>query len=82
MAEAHYPGTAVYFDSPIWAVLQGDQMDQWWIDDQLKAMSPEIAEILNVSAPPLLQENLTLIDSENSTRKRPIVWRKSEHLKR
>ena len=57
IAEVLYPGTAVYFESPIWAVLRGDQMNQWWIDDQLKVMSPEIAEILNVSAPPFLQEN-------------------------
>ena len=61
VAEVQYPGTAVYFDSPIWAVLRGDQMDQWWIDDQLKAMSPEISEILNVSAPPFLQENPCLL---------------------
>jgi hypothetical protein len=55
IADQNYPGTASYFDSPIWAVLRGDQLNQRWIDDQLKALAPAITDLLMVSAPPMLQ---------------------------
>lgn len=55
IADQNYPGTASYFDSPIWAVLRGDQLNQRWIDDNLKALAPAITDLLMVSAPPMLQ---------------------------
>jgi len=54
IAEQRYPGTASYFQSPLWAVLRGDKVDQLWINDQLKNMDPEILAILAASEPQVL----------------------------
>ena len=46
LAERNYPGTAQWFDSPIWEILKGGRPDQRALQNQLHMLPPEVAEIL------------------------------------
>lgn len=46
VAEARFPGTAAYFESPIWRVLRREVLSKEEIDSELRRLSPPIAEIL------------------------------------
>ncbi len=49
LAEARYPGTARYFDSPGWKILKGAKLDRQEIDLHLRALSARITDILLVA---------------------------------
>lgn len=46
LAEAHYPGTASVFDSPLWAVLKGERLTRIQIDDRLRALGSDVVAVL------------------------------------
>ena len=46
LAEQNFPGTAQWFDSPIWDVLKGATPDQRTLQNQLRILSPQVVDIL------------------------------------
>lgn len=46
LAEHHCPGTASWFDNPIWEILKGAQPDRWALQDLLQTLSPSVVEVL------------------------------------
>lgn len=46
LAEAHYPGTARYFDSPLRTLLRGDPVSLRWVRQQLLALPPPVVDLL------------------------------------
>lgn len=45
-AEAHYPGTAVWFRSPIWRLLKRETLDRRAIEAEMRALSPQVRALL------------------------------------
>ncbi|MBS0352370.1 MAG: hypothetical protein JSR83_00470 [Proteobacteria bacterium] len=45
-AEAHYPGTAVWFRSPIWRLLKRESLDRRAIEAEMRALSPQVRALL------------------------------------
>ena len=56
IAEASYPGTAAYFDSPIWPALRRETLEPHWIELQLSRMSPRLTAVLFKSVSASAQE--------------------------
>jgi hypothetical protein len=50
VAEVTFPGTAVYFDSPLWDVLRGVDVDEKWINHKLGVLGPAVANVLMESS--------------------------------
>lgn len=50
VAEVTFPGTAVYFDSPLWDVLRGVDVDEKWINHKLRVLGPAVANVLMESS--------------------------------
>ena len=48
LAEQRFPGTAQWFDNPIWDILKGASPDQWALLKLLQKLSPEVNEVLVV----------------------------------
>lgn len=46
LAEQRFPGTAEYFDAPIWNVLRKEKVSLSWVDAQLRQCSEPISDIL------------------------------------
>lgn len=46
MAEARYPGTQRYFDSPMWAVLRREKLTASEVDWQLRTLELSVVEVL------------------------------------
>lgn len=45
-AETHYPGTAAWFRSPIWALLKRERLDRRAIEAEMRALSPQVRALL------------------------------------
>ena len=45
-AEAHFPGTAAWFRSPIWALLKRERLDRRAIEAEMRALSPQVRALL------------------------------------
>lgn len=52
VAEARFPGTAKYFDSPMWAVLKGTRPTVKQTGDMMRLLDPEVQEIVVAIRPP------------------------------
>ncbi len=46
LAERHFPGTARWFDNPIWDVLKGANLDRWALQRRLQILSPPVVDVL------------------------------------
>jgi len=46
LADAHYPGTARFFDSPLRTLLRGDPVSLGWVRQQLLALPPPVVDLL------------------------------------
>jgi hypothetical protein len=46
LAERRFPGTACWFDSPLWAILKGETLDQWELERLLCDLDPSVVEVL------------------------------------
>jgi hypothetical protein len=46
VAEVVFPGTAVYFDSPLWDILLGVNVDVDWIDQKLQTLGSAVTNVL------------------------------------
>lgn len=46
LAERYFPGTACWFDNPIWEILKGATPDQWTLQSLLCRLSPAVTEVL------------------------------------
>jgi hypothetical protein len=46
LAEAKYPGTAAYFNSPLKTLLRDQGVDLHWVDDHLRRLSPRVTRLL------------------------------------
>lgn len=45
-AEAHFPGAAAWFRSPIWALLKRERLDRRAIEAEMRALSPQVRALL------------------------------------
>lgn len=45
-AEAHYPGTAAWFRSPLWRLLKRETLDRRAIEVEMRALSPQVRALL------------------------------------
>lgn len=45
-AEARFPGTAVWFRSPIWRMLKRERLDRRAIEAEMRALSPQVRALL------------------------------------
>lgn len=46
LAERHFPGTANWFDSPIWEILKGVEHARWALERLLLKLSPRVVDVL------------------------------------
>jgi hypothetical protein len=46
LAERAFPGTAAWFDSPIWDILKGVEHDRWALQRLLQRLSPDVVDVL------------------------------------
>lgn len=46
LAERHFPGTACWFDSPIWEILKGAEHERWALQRLLLKLSPSVVDVL------------------------------------
>lgn len=46
LAERHYPGTASWFDNPLWEILKGTKPDRWELQRLLQTLSPAVIDVL------------------------------------
>ncbi len=62
LAERHFPGTAQWFDNPIWDILKGASPDQWALQSLLQKLSPEVTEVLITTDTPMGKGRPELVD--------------------
>lgn len=46
LAERHFPGTASWFDNPLWEILKGTKPDRWELQRLLQSLSPAVIDVL------------------------------------
>lgn len=46
LAERHFPGTASWFDNPLWEILKGTKPDRWELQRLLQTLSPAVIDVL------------------------------------
>lgn len=46
LAERHFPGTASWFDNPLWEILKGAKSDRWALQCLLQKLSPSVIDLL------------------------------------
>jgi hypothetical protein len=46
LAESRFPGTAAYFDSPLWPILRGERTDTRTIERQLASLDRSVTQVL------------------------------------
>lgn len=70
LAEQHFPGTARWFDSPLWAILKGEHIDRWELQKLLQTLEPDVADILISRDEPMMygQPDLVQLTSEHVDR--------------
>lgn len=69
LAERHFPGTAQWFDNPIWEILKGAQQDRWALRRQLQTLSPSVVEVLiTLDGPTKGQADLVFLTKEHFAR--------------
>ncbi len=65
VAEVNFPGTAVYFDSPLWDVLRGVEVDEEWINLKLGTLGSAVTSVL-LEGP--IDEDRRVVTKQNQRR--------------